>query len=104
MMGLAEFCYQLQAWDGTVLGFYREEDLELYHEYVPRKFQVGEQVKIKAKGNSRPDGSGYVVYGIGWKKEILGYVEGAEFPYKVGKAGTINIVQGYYKEIDLESV
>ena len=48
------------------MGFYREEDLELYHEYEPRKFQVGEQIKIKGKGNSKPDGSGYVVYGIGW--------------------------------------
>ena len=103
-MELAELCYQLRDWDGTQLGFYKAADLELYIKYEPKKFQVGEQIKIKAKGNSRPDGSGYTVYGIGWKKEILGYVEGVEFPYKVGKAGTINIVQGYYKEIDLESV
>lgn len=104
LMELEQFCYQLQDWDGTQLGYYREQDLELYHDYKPRKYYVGDTIKIKGKGNSKPDGSGYTVYGIGWKKEVLDYLEGEEYPYKIGKSGIVNIVQGYYREIDLESV
>ena len=101
---LAPYCYQLQRWDGVLIGFYKEADVDFITDYAENKFQVGAKVKIKAKGNSRPDGNGFATYGIGWTKEVLEYLVGEDFPYKVGQRSLINITQGYYKEEDLEEV
>lgn len=63
---------------------------------------VGALVKIVAKGNSRADGKGKTVGGVGWKRYVLAYDEKAEYPYKVGsKKG---VVTGYYKAEALKEV
>ena len=96
---LAEYCYELSAWDGTVLGYYKESELELNVPIVKKEFDIGETIVIASKGNSKSDGSGFTTYGIGWKKEVLDYIEGAEYPYEIGRSG---VIQGYYKAIGLK--
>ena len=99
---LAEFPYQLSAWDGTIIGYYKEDSLEFAKEPIPpSEFTVGETVKIKGRGNSKPDGSGNVTFGIGWKEEILSYSPNDLFPYKLGRNQK---VQGYYKAKDLKKL
>lgn len=98
---LEPFCYLVQTWDGTIFGYYKEEDLELFVPIVNKEYAVGDTVKIVGKGNSRADGTGYTTYGLGWKETVMGYTQGEEYPYKVGKN---NAVQGYYKETDLIAV
>ena len=100
---LVKFPYQLGSWTGSSLGYFAEDDLEFIREVPiePQELYVGDQVKIKARGNSKPDGTGSPTFGIGWKKEIMAYIEDATYPYKVGKNG---VVQGYYKAKDLKRV
>lgn len=98
---LEEYCYQLSAWNGTVIGYYREEDIELEETQPKQKFMVGDKIKILGKGNSKADGSGYTTYGISWKKEVLDYQEGAMYPYLIGKN---DIIQGWYRESELQLV
>ena len=104
MYELADYCYQLRDLEGVVLGYYKEEDLFPDVENPDREYYIGQSVKILRKGNSRPDGSGYAVFGIGWEKQVLDFIQGVEFPYKIGRTGFIDVVQGYYKEEDLEEV
>ena len=60
-----------------------------------------ELVKIKGKGNSKPNGSGLTTYGIGWKMEVMEFIPESLYPYKVGKNMK---VQGYYKAKDLKKL
>ena len=101
---LAEYCYQLRDLDGNILGYYKAEDLTLETQLPDQKFYIGQSVKILRKGNSRPDGTGYAVFGIGWEKQVLDYIPNAEYKYKIGRSSWIDVVQGYYKEEDLEKI
>ena len=105
---LEKYPYQLSGYKGHIVGYYQEDaliypsdDTDDQDSDVPYAFNVGDMVKIKGKGNTKSDGTGFNVYGLGWKKVVLGYVPNAAYPYKVGKDKT---VQGYYKEKDLVKI
>lgn len=71
-------------------------------DFTTQAFQKGDKVQILSAGNSRSDGKGKTSKGIGYKRYVLAYTEGAKFPYKVGsKAG---IVTGYYTEKALKKI
>lgn len=71
-------------------------------EFNSQAFQKGDKVQILSAGNSRSDGKGKTSKGIGYKRYVLAYIEGAKFPYKVGsKTG---IVTGYYTEKALKKI
>ena len=59
------------------------------------KFSVGTQIKIVARGNARSDGRGPASGGIGWTRQVLEYLPGAAFPYRIGNSSGTT---GWYKE------
>ena len=63
---LEDYPYQLSAWDGTIIGYYQADAIEYYKKKDPvGEFNIGDEVKITGKGNSKPDGSGLTTFGIG---------------------------------------
>lgn len=102
---LSEYPYELSSYSGKIIGYFKGSDINYPPEPVDPtidpEFKVGEKVKITGKGNSKPDGSGVTVYGVGWKKNVLDYIPYALYPYKIG---TKMFTQGYYKEEDLKRV
>lgn len=70
-----------------------------YEKIIP-KYEIGDKVKIIGKyAKKSTDEFAYNKRAIGWKREILNIIEGAEFPYVVGnKTG----VTGFFKFESLE--
>lgn len=65
------------------------------------KLKIGDKVEIIGKGNANSFGNGLAAGGIGWTRSIIGYIEGRNFPYRVGNStGTT----GWYKETALKKV
>lgn len=101
---LEKYPYQLSGYNGHIVGYYKEEDIAYPEEKqpdAPQAFQIGETVRINGKGNTKPDGKGYAVYGLSWKKKVLDYVPGALYAYKLG---TDRAAQGYYREQDISKI
>lgn len=81
------------------LGWVSEDDLK--PALNKEELQIGDSVSILLPGRASKDGSGKIAWGIGWKREILGYDPNALYPYKVGNdSGTT----GYYQKNALKKL
>lgn len=80
------------------LGWVSEKDLTLTSN---NELNIGDTVEILAPGKASKDGSGKIAFGIGWKRNVLGYDQNALFPYRIGDStGTT----GYYKKEALKKI
>lgn len=86
------------------LGWMNEEDIKLVEpapKPEPTELAKGDYVLITSNGNSRPDGTGTVCGGVGWKRYILSVKTGMKYPYQVGANGRTT---GYYKASALKKI
>lgn len=80
--------------------------LPKYEYYIEpeQEFNVGDKVQITARGNSRPDGKGSASYGIGYKRYVIAYIEGAKYPYQIGLTSPTIRTTGYYTAEALKKI
>lgn len=83
----------------TFVGFVYPKD-----EYYVDELQVGDKVKIVAKGNARADGKGSTSYGIGYTRYIISIQEGKPYPYQVGLTTPKTRTTGYYTAEALKKI